>query len=444
LLHDWVDFDAVIGNPPYMGAKRLKQEHDSAYINEIRDEFPDVPGNADYCVYWFRKTHDNMHPGDRAGLVGTNTIRQNYSRMGGLDYIVANDGVIYDAISSMPWSGEAVVHVSVVNWSKGDAPVSPAMLHFFESINDEGEYQFRDVKKKVINSSLSEETDVSGAKVLRVNKKPKRVFQGQIPGNEHFVFEPDEARAFIKKDSNSVTVLFPFLIGDDLVGNSQGHPSRLVLDLNQYDAIEAQQFGGAYAHIKKHILPVREEKAQQEEARNALARAENPTASINRHHRGFLNNWWKHSYGRNEMWSQLATRKRFVGCSQVTKRPIFDFISTEIHPDVTIQTFIFDDDYSFGILQSNLHWLWFTNRASTLKSDYRYTPTSVFNTFPFPQQPDAVKVRAVADAGRALHEFRRERMAKSENLTLRDMYRTLELPGNNPLKDLHQALDEAV
>ena len=74
------------------------------------DAYPEIPGRADYCVYWFRKAHDILRIGQRAGLVGTNTIRQNYSRQGGLDYIVQHGGTITEAVSSQPWSGEAVVH----------------------------------------------------------------------------------------------------------------------------------------------------------------------------------------------------------------------------------------------------------------------------------------------------------------------------------------------
>lgn len=106
--------------------------------------------------------------------------------------------------------------------------------------------------------------------------------------------------------------------------------------------------------------------------------------------------------------------------------------------------FAFEDNYSFGILQADAHWQWFTEKASTLKSDYRYTPNSVYDTFPWPQQPTPAQVKAVAEAARTLHEFRRERMSRSETLTLRDMYRSLEQPGKNPLKDLHAALDKAV
>ena len=443
LFNEWVEFDACIGNPPYLGAKRLKQEQSVAYINQIRNAYPDIPGNADYCTYWFRKAHDNMKAEARAGLVGTNTIRQNYSRIGSLDYIVDNDGVIYDAVSSMPWSGEANVHVSIANWTKGESPIKSRRLHFFAGENEAEEYVFRTVELPQINSSLSDKTDVSSAKQLSVNQKPKRVFQGQIPGNNHFIFELDAASDFVKRDETSRLVLFPFLIGRDLVAKPRAQPSRYVLDLSKFDIVEAQNYRTAYKHIQTHILPVRKVKADKEQKKNERARQANPRARLNRHHENFLRQWWKLSYSREDMLEELDKLKRFIGCSQVTKRPIFDFISAQIRPDVTIQVFAFDDDYTFGILQSNAHWQWFTQKGSTLTERFRYTSHSVFDTFPFPQEPAPEQVKAVAEAGRALHEFRRERMANSDVLTLRNMYRTLEEPGVNPLRDLHQTLDKA-
>jgi hypothetical protein len=443
LFNEWPRFDACISNPPYMGAKRLKQEHSTAYINRVRAAFPDVPGNADYCVYWFRKAHELMQPGTRAGMVGTNTIRQNYSRQGGLDYIVANDGHIFDAISTMPWSGEANVHVSIACWSKGKPPVDTAMLRYYAGTDEDDEYVFREVEMPRINSALSEKADVSGALILKCNTKPKKVFQGQIPGNKHFVMNPDAAREMIKRDRFNSQVIFPFLIGRDLTANSKGKPTRYVIDFTEYDLVEAQNFKAAYAHVKKHILPVREKRATEEKEKNERARKANPKARINRHHENFLNQWWKQSYGRTEMLKTIG-KKRYVVCSEVTKRPIFDFVSPKIRPDHTLIVFCFEDDYSFGILQSDVHWQWFTEKGSTLTERYRYTPSSVFDTFPWPQKPTAKQVQAVAEAARTLHEFRRKRMANSETLTLRDMYRTMELPGKNPLKDLHTALDKAV
>jgi len=121
LFAEWPKVDAFIGNPPFQSKNKMTREFGRAYVNKLRAAYPTIPGRADYCVYWFHKTHDKLAPGQRAGLVGTNTIRQNYSRIGGLDYIVKDGGTITEAVSSQVWSGEAVVHVSIVNWIKGPA-----------------------------------------------------------------------------------------------------------------------------------------------------------------------------------------------------------------------------------------------------------------------------------------------------------------------------------
>lgn len=435
---DWPPFDAVIGNPPYLGAKRLKVERGVAYVNRVRALFPDVPGNADYCVYWFRKAHDAMQPGDRAGLVGTNTIRQNYSRIGGLDYIVAHDGHIFEAVSSMPWSGEAAVHVSVACWSKGAPPVTTGRLWL-----DDGTRAVA-VPGGAISSALSLKTDVSAAVALRCNTEPKRVFQGQIPGHEAFILTPAEAREMVKRDFNSKAVIHPYLIGRDLTAQPGGRPSRYVIDLNDYDLVQVQHFRVAYQHIETHVLPVRKAKAEAERSTNESVLAANPVDPVNHTYQQAMDIWWKHTARRETMMRELAGLSRYIVCSRVTKRPIFEFAKLPIRPSDLVQVFVFDDDYSFGILQSNLHWNWFIEKASTLKSDYRYTPHSVFDTFPWPQQPAAAQVQAVAAAARALHEYRRDAMRKADRLTLRDLYRTLEKPGKNPLRELHTALDAAV
>jgi SAM-dependent methyltransferase len=436
LFEPWPAFDACIGNPPYLGAKRMKVEHSPDYINRVRAAFPDVPGNADYCVYWFRKAHEVMQDGARTGLVGTNTIRQNYSRIGGLDYIADNGGTIYEAVSTLPWSGEAAVHVSIACWSKGAPPYTPALLWINDGVDS--------VEVPTISSSLSLQTDVSDAAALECNREPKRVFIGQQTGHEAFLLSSDDTRDLIQGDRESRSVIFPFLIGRDLTSVSNAQPSRYVIDMNDKEITEAGRYRAAYRRLEAELLPFRKTKAEQEQKRNQTLRTLNPSAKINHHHSGFLRQWWKHAWGRPDMIGEIKKRSRFVVCSEVTKRPIFDFVSSSIRPDHTLIVFTYDDDYTFGILQSNVHWLWFTEKASTLKSDYRYTPHSVFDTFPFPQAPTPAQVKRVADAARALHEWRRVEMRKNDRITLRSLYRSLELPGKNPLKDLHTALDAAV
>jgi hypothetical protein len=134
---------------------------------------------------------------------------------------------------------------------------------------------------------------------------------------------------------------------------------------------------------------------------------------------------------------------RFIACSRVTRWPIFEFISCEIHPDNTLVVFPFPDDYSFGVLHSGLHAEWFAARCSTLGTGFRYTNDTVFDTFPWPQNPTRAQIKAVADAAVALRALRRETMRKLK-YSLRNLYRTLEQPGDNPLRDAHARLDAAV
>jgi hypothetical protein len=120
-------------------------------------------------------------------------------------------------------------------------------------------------------------------------------------------------------------------------------------------------------------------------------------------------------------------------CSRVTKRPVFSFVCDEVRPGDALQVFCFDDDYSFGILQSNTHWQWFVAKCSKLTERFRYTPESVFDTFPWPQSPTANDIKAVGAAGREVRRVRDASLQKTKG-GLRAVYRTLELPGKNPLK----------
>jgi hypothetical protein len=127
----------------------------------------------------------------------------------------------------------------------------------------------------------------------------------------------------------------------------------------------------------------------------------------------------------------------------VTKRPIFEFVSSAIHPSDALSVFPLQDDYSFGILSSDAHWAWFTERCSTLTERYRYTSNTVFDSFPWPQAPKLEAVKAVAAAARKLRQVRRG-LCEKHDLSLRELYRSAELPGNHPLDAAQEALDAAV
>ena len=450
LFNDWVKFDACIGNPPYLGNRRFISERGLDAANQVYRAFPDVPHVADYCVYWFRKVHDKLRNEARAGLVGTNSITKTNSRKASLDYIVNNGGLIYDAIQSMPWSGEANVDVSIVNWTKSESPFSPRRLHIFQGKDDKGQYIFEQLDLPRISSSLSSLTDVSSARLLKVNQKPKRVFQGQTTGhNDGFVLSSDDARALIADNPRNNEVVLPYLRGNDLLTNHLGMPNDYVIDFHSMGILEARSYSKVLQRIEEKVLPFRRQKAAEEQARNDAALAKDPKAHRNYNYRYALSQWWLHHSRRVGLRDVIYENgiKRFVITSRTNLYQIFDFICANIVIADGIQAFPFEDDYSFGILHSQLHRLWWKVNGSsrgTINPRPTYAP-GIFETFPFPQNPSSELVKAVAEAGRALHEYRRESMLGRDELSLREMYRLMaRLPGEMTLRDLHNRLDQAV
>ncbi len=440
LFCKWPHAHAVIGNPPYQSKNKMQREYGPAYMNRLRDAFPEVPGRADYCVYWFRKAHDHLKPGGRAGLVGTNTIRQNYSREGGLDYILGDGGAITEAVSSQVWSGDAAVHVSIANWVKGEASGKKKL---FTQIGDQPESPWTVVELDEIGPALSASFDVTQAQRLRANIESGACYQGQTHGHERFLLTPDEAGVFLKASTGNADVLLPYLTGDELLSHQPPAPQRYVVDFHPRDVLAAGRYPKLLDRLRDTVLPIREAAARKEAERNKIALDANPKAKVNQHHRNFLNKWWLLSYPRQELIAKIAGMSRYIVCARVTKRPIFEFVESGIRPGDSLQVFPLPDDYSFGVLQSGIHWAWFVSRCSTLKGDFRYTSDTVFDTFPWPQKPTTAQVGRVAAGSAGLRGLRRRVMGEN-GWSLRELYRTLETPGKNPLRDAHDALDAAV
>ncbi|MGI8881466.1 MAG: DNA methyltransferase [Jatrophihabitans sp.] len=164
---DWPETDCIIGNPPFQGSQHIRKALGDEYVEWLKNAFG--VGVKDFCVYWFRKAHAHLRPGQRAGLVGTNSISQNRARSASLQYIVDTSGTITDAVSSQKWPGDAKVHVSLVDWIKGDYD-GPRILDGIEVA--------------AIDASLR----VAGnwdPKVLAANRS--RCFQGPIPVGGGFI-----------------------------------------------------------------------------------------------------------------------------------------------------------------------------------------------------------------------------------------------------------------
>jgi len=423
----WPPADAIVGNPPFLDARRLTGEFGRAYAERLRGAYPGVPGRADLCVYWFRRAHDLLPVcstddpvAGRAGLVGTKTVRENYSREGGLDHIVATGGVIVDAVASQAWPGAAAVDVAIVNWVKGTHH-GPCVL---QDMNGER----REVAE--ISSSLGAGVDVAGARALAIVVGEKKCFEGQQPGHAGFRLDAQQRRALAAGDPRLGDVVFPYMNGASLLTGGYLREPGYVIDFAERTLSEAAAHPDVLAHVERTVLPDWRTNARREGLERGAGE-----------HQRREKVWWQLKRRRAEMLAAIAGLPRYIVCVRHTQRPIFEFLERKIRPDSALTVFAFADDYSFGVLQSNVHWQWFTARCSSIGRRHRYTSETVFDAFPWPQRAEPADVRLVAERGRALRALRRSLVGEGG---LRALYREHDGDPGHPLRGAHAALDAAV
>ena len=348
----------------------------------------------------------------RVGLVATNSISQGKSRKATLDYVTDNNGHIHEAISTQPWSGEAKVHVSIVNWS----------------YEQPQQYFLDDKEVSLINSSLQPHLDVSGAKTLQANKN--KCFQGVIPVGKDFIITEKEVKEWIAKDSKNEQVLKLFSMGSNLAKNVNGKPDRWIIDFNDLDLEDAGDYKLPFEYVKSNVKPERD-KNRDKKARE---------------------HWWRFLRSRPEMRNAIASLSYYFTVPRVSKWAVFIPAPSNWLPGDKSVVVASEDYYVLGILTSNVHRLWMEAQKSTLKSDIAYTHKTCFETFPFPQtpckgeQPFALTdnvIQQIRNKTIALHEYRTQQMEKKQ-WGITQLYNEYFHEPASKLYRLHQELDKLV
>lgn len=402
---EWPRADAIIGNPPYHGSQWIRGELGDDYAEWLKREFG--IGLKDYCVYWFRKAHSALEDGGRAGLVGTNSLTQNRARGPSLGWIVENGGVITSAVSTQDWSGEAAVDVSIANWVRrpGEAPARVVL---------DGE------EVDAITPSLRPAgLDVTLAERLPDNRG--RAFQGPIPAGAGFVLTEDEAVDLLaRSDADYAQVVRPYLIGDDLAVDSRQQPRRWIIDFALRPLEAARAWPPALAVVEDRVRPVRE--------RNARA--------------VYRERWWIFAEPRPGMRDALSPLRRYIAGVAQGKRILFAWQEPRTCPSNLTNVFAFEDDCAMGILCSRVHGDWARAQSSTLEDRVRYTPTSAFETFPWPSPSDSQR-KEISTLSRSMIA-RRQSICVDRGIGLTTLYNEVDDGAYADVRELHRKLDEAV
>ena len=347
----WPECDVIVGNPPFLGTKKLRSELSDDYVEELFKVYANrIPNFSDLCCYWFEKARDLIEHGKcrRAGLLATQGIR------GGLNREVLKriqeSGRIFFAESDRPWILEgANVHVSMVGFDDGTE-----------------EQPVLDGKPVVaINANLTATADTTKALKLRSNQDIG--FIADVKAGK-FDLTEEAALAMLRSPnpnglSNS-DVLLPWVNSLDILRRPR---TFWIVDFGSDLPLEsATRYEKPFAKIEADVFPER--------------------SKVKR--KSYRDYWWIHAEPCDEMRKMIKPLMRFLVTTTVSKHRVFAWLTAPTLPDHQLVAFGRSDDYFFGILESRLHQVWALKQGTRLETRPRYTPTTCFETFPFPFADD--------------------------------------------------------
>jgi restriction-modification enzyme MmeI-like protein len=417
----WPQVDVIIGNPPFLGDKKMRAELGHQYVEDLRKLYGDrIPGQSDLVCYWFEKARAMIERGEakRAGLLATQAIRHGLNRTV-LDRI-KQTGNIFWGIQNQEWILDgASVRVSMVGFDNGTETI----------------FELDQAIVPSINSDLTSAIDLTEAKQLLENAN--LAFIGTQKGGP---FDIPEAVAIIMLSNagnpnglpNS-DVIKPWTNAMDITSQNR---HMWIIDFGSYmSQDEASKYEMPFEYVKKNVYPVRKD-----------LRREN--------HKKY---WWIHAESRPGMRQAMSGLKRYIATPRVAKHRVFVWLDVSVLPDSRLLVIACDDDYFFGVLHSHIHEIWGLEMGSRHGDGGEggrpvYNAESCFETFPFPWAPgaepkDDPRVQAIGQAAKELVE-QRDRWLNVEGLSDSEKKkRTLtNLYNARPtwLDLAHKRLDEAV
>lgn len=371
---EWPKADVIIGNPPFLGGNKIRAGLGDKNVDDLFELYKDrVPAFADLVCYWFEKARRMIELGEakRVGLLATNSIRGGANRK--IIERIKKTGNIFWAQSDRDWILDgAAVNVSMVGFDSG-----------YES------QKLLDNRSVVeINSDLSSVSDLTVA--VRLSENRDICFMGPSAKGP-FDIDAELASTMISTTGNpngkpNSDVVKRVASAVDLVQESR---NKWTIDFASMDQPDAALYEVPFEYLRKTVYPVR---------------SKNRRAS-------YSLKWWQYAEARPGMRRALDGKTRFISTPGVSKHRIFVWMPKNVLCNQGTLVFAVDDDYYFGVLQSRPHELWSLKLGTSLEDRPRYTPTTTFETYPFPWPPGQEpwsdsRLQAIASAAKELVELR--------------------------------------
>jgi hypothetical protein len=407
--------DAFMGNPPFLGGKRIS--------TELGDNFGDwisllhnTSKNTDLCAHFFRRSFALLGDHGALGFVATNSVAQGENRAGGLAWLLANGGVISSAISSMPWPGDAAVTISVIHIARG------AITAVTEPVLDKKQCS-------VINSRLLPMVERPDPVALQANSE--KCFSGSYVAGTGFFLTQLERDEIIDREPRSAELIQEYIGGEELTTSPEQGPARYVINFGKRSLEEAEGWPALISIIRNKVKPDRE--------------ATRLTTGPGGHGKKY---WWQYISRCDPLYESIRASQRCLAISQTAKHLAFSWQPTTRVFGHSTYVIAYDSTEHFAILQSRIHESWARLLSSSLEDRLRYTPSDCFETFPFPIVDDSNDISFVAKLGQELYDARARYMA-DEQIGLTIIYNQIKDPSCNnariiELRKLHEKLDREV
>lgn len=401
----WPEADFIVGNPPFVGNKRMREALGDDYTESLRLAYNGlIPNSADFVMYWWYKAAKTLVEGriERFGFITTNSITQSFNRKVIQDFISSPKpiSIIY-AIPDHPWVDStegAAVRIAMTVAQRGQKVGRMGLV--IDEI-DSGDSLIEVVLKEqtgVIHTNLKVGVNLAEAKPLKANQDISA--RGIIPHGDGFIVT-EEIKIKLESGSFKKSIIKPYRNGRDINQTSRG-----VYVIDTYSLSEIQlrnEYPQIYQWLFERVKPERDENKDKSRRQN----------------------WWLHARSNEKLREAISGLEKYIVTVQTSKFRNFIFIEGKVMPDDKLIAFGMSDSYFLGILSSLIHITWALATGGRLEDRPVYDKTLCFDTFPFPIVTEKQK-KQISTIAEQLDAHRKQRQVLHPTLAITDMYNVLE------------------
>jgi hypothetical protein len=417
-------FDALVGNPPFLGGRRISASFGERYRDWLACLHDGSSSNADISAHFFRHSFNATRSAGTFGHIATNTIAEGDTRASGLRHLLMAGGRIFSASRRLPWPGKATVIVSVVHVQKCDPHRRPFAAPVLDGKN------VTRISAFLVNGDVDSDP-------RRLSANVSKSFQGSVVLGIGFTFNNAkedatpivEMQRLIGANPKNGECIFPYLGGSELNTHPTHSHHRYVIRFGRMSEEDCRaNYPELLAIVEAKVKPERDKLHK-----NAQALY-------------LKKNWWQWQTERPSLYGAIQGLERVLVCGQTSKYRMFSFVRSGTVFDQKLIVFPFDSGAAFALLSSRVHEDWALRFGSSLGDGTVYTPSDCFDTFPFPD--DWHQQGGLTNAGDTYYDFRALLMVQN-NEGLTDTYNRFHDPNESSpdilkLRELHAAMDRAV